>query len=270
MAKKLSKAAKITLITILVVVVGIGAGFGIFAIWASNTDVLSGSGIKIIAHRGFSGEYTENSLTAFRKASEKKEFYGIETDVHVTSDGVLICNHDEEVHFKDGTDLVIAENTLETLQSKYIKSEFDENERVALFEDYLAVCAESGKRAIIEIKAPLTVDQIQKILVAVDNSVGRDNITIISFHFDQLEIVKSLDDSVEMMYLVMNPFLIPKALENNYSIGCFYLFVTAPMVADFHEKGLEVNAWTCNDNVAFALMKNAGADYITTNVLPVI
>lgn len=102
---------------------------------------------------------------------------------------------------------------------------------------------------------------------AVDNSIGRDNITVISYHFDQLELVKSIAPSVYMMYLVSKPDKISKALNNGYSIGAYYILVTAPMVAEFHKKGLEVNAWTCNDKVAIAMMKVAGADYITTNKL---
>ncbi|HQQ89618.1 MAG TPA: glycerophosphodiester phosphodiesterase family protein, partial [Oscillospiraceae bacterium] len=42
---------------------------------------------KIFAHRGFSGEYPENTMPAFQKAIECGA-EGIELDVHLTSDGV--------------------------------------------------------------------------------------------------------------------------------------------------------------------------------------
>ena len=47
-----------------------------------------------IAHRGFSGMYPENTMLAFRKAM-KAGCNGIETDVQMSKDGVLVICHDE-------------------------------------------------------------------------------------------------------------------------------------------------------------------------------
>ena len=46
------------------------------------------------AHRGYSGAYPENTIQAFVKAFEEK-VDGIEGDFRLTSDGVVICIHDE-------------------------------------------------------------------------------------------------------------------------------------------------------------------------------
>ena len=48
------------------------------------------------AHRGFSGEYPENTMLAFRKAYETG-CEGIELDVHLSKDGHLVVIHDEQV-----------------------------------------------------------------------------------------------------------------------------------------------------------------------------
>ena len=47
-----------------------------------------------MAHRGFSAEGLENSMAAFR-AGVELGFRYLETDVHTTSDGVLLLFHDE-------------------------------------------------------------------------------------------------------------------------------------------------------------------------------
>ena len=47
-----------------------------------------------MAHRGFSREGLENSMAAFRAAVDLGYRY-LETDVHTTSDGVLLLFHDE-------------------------------------------------------------------------------------------------------------------------------------------------------------------------------
>ena len=44
----------------------------------------------LLAHRGFSGNYPENSPLAFRMAVEKTSADGFESDVHITKDGKLV------------------------------------------------------------------------------------------------------------------------------------------------------------------------------------
>ena len=56
-----------------------------------------------IAHRGlFDENCPENTIPAFENAI--KNGYGIETDVHITTDGVLICYHDNNVKRLCGVD----------------------------------------------------------------------------------------------------------------------------------------------------------------------
>ena len=43
----------------------------------------------LLGHRGYSDQYSENTMLAFSKAIESG-FDGIETDVHKTKDGVLV------------------------------------------------------------------------------------------------------------------------------------------------------------------------------------
>ena len=49
----------------------------------------------LFGHRGYSDQYSENTMLAFSKAIEGG-FDGIETDVHKTKDGVLVLCHDEK------------------------------------------------------------------------------------------------------------------------------------------------------------------------------
>ena len=74
------------------------------------------------AHRGLwntnePGEENrpENSLAAFRAAVEKG--YGIELDVHLTKDGVLVVHHDDSLKRLTGTDIRIADSTLAEIRA---------------------------------------------------------------------------------------------------------------------------------------------------------
>ncbi len=69
------------------------------------------------AHRGLwnsnepsEANRPENSLAAFRAAAEKG--YGIELDVHRTSDGALVVHHDDSLKRLTGQDIRIARSTL--------------------------------------------------------------------------------------------------------------------------------------------------------------
>lgn len=53
--------------------------------------------IETIAHRGASRERPENTVAAFVRAVELGAT-GIELDVHLTADGVLVVHHDPTVH----------------------------------------------------------------------------------------------------------------------------------------------------------------------------
>ena len=50
----------------------------------------------IIAHRGFSAERPENTISSFDHAIDNG-FSLLELDVHLSADGVLVVMHDEEV-----------------------------------------------------------------------------------------------------------------------------------------------------------------------------
>src|SRR5262245_43600206 len=47
----------------------------------------------VIAHRGFSGEYPENTMLSFEKADELP-IDALELDVHASKDGKLVVIHD--------------------------------------------------------------------------------------------------------------------------------------------------------------------------------
>ena len=54
-------------------------------------------GTKFIAHRGLSGLELENTISAF-VAAGNRSYQGIETDVHVTSDGKFVVYHDDNTY----------------------------------------------------------------------------------------------------------------------------------------------------------------------------
>ena len=71
--------------------------------------------VKYYAHRGFHGEegIPENSMAAFKKARESG--YGIELDVQLTKDGVMVVHHDYDLKRTCGVNKKIADLTYREL-----------------------------------------------------------------------------------------------------------------------------------------------------------
>lgn len=67
-------------------------------------------GFIAFAHRGGSPEHPENSLAAFRRAWDLGYRY-LETDVQLTSDGVLVAFHDDDLQRTCGLRRLISEMT---------------------------------------------------------------------------------------------------------------------------------------------------------------
>ena len=90
---------------------------------------------RLYAHRGLhdnKSEAPENTMPAFRKAIEKG--YGIELDIQLTKDDVIVVCHDFDLKRVCGADVKIKDLTYEELQQYKI---CDSNETVPKFSDFL-------------------------------------------------------------------------------------------------------------------------------------
>ena len=122
--------------------------------------------MKIIAHRGFSGVYPENTMLAFRKAIEIGAD-GIELDVHLSKDGQVMIIHDEALKRTTGLDGVVSDYTraeLEKISAGKTKNDEFGFTPIPSLEEYLAFMAEhKDKFTNIELKtAPVYYPEIEE------------------------------------------------------------------------------------------------------------
>ena len=59
-----------------------------------NTIKIDSKDVLMVGHRGVCGLEPENSIPSFLAACNRS-YYGVETDVHVTSDGKFVVIHDD-------------------------------------------------------------------------------------------------------------------------------------------------------------------------------
>ena len=80
-----------------------------------NRPFAGQGGVVVLAHRGWSGRFPENTMLAFRKAAELP-IDGLEMDIHSTRDGVLVVCHDPMVDRTTNGTGTIQDFTLAELQ----------------------------------------------------------------------------------------------------------------------------------------------------------
>lgn len=222
---------------------------------------------QYVAHRGSSQNHLGNTEAAFLAATELP-FYGIETDIRKTKDGVFVCKHDETVKYADGDEKSVSESSYADLIAKPLKNEkSDETAFLCTFERYLEICKNGGKVAVIELKEDFSEEDVLAILAAVDAVYDKSAVSVISFYFDALLRVRAADASLGLQYLseTKNDPLFERCLEEKISIDVRQSILTKKTVKTFHKAGLTVNAWTVNKAFDRNIVRIKGVDYITTD-----
>ena len=222
--------------------------------------------VCMIAHRGYSGVYHENTELAFQKAAEHGSG-GAETDVRITADGEFVCSHDGEITLKDGTVLAIADHTLEELTAQPLKRKNLGEVYLCTFRRYLEVMKENDMICFIELKGGYTDEQVNQVFTLAGEVYDLSRCILQSFDFDNLlKAREQFPDLPIMLTYGTDDTGWERCLEHGFSIDADYRCVTEEMVQAFHDAGLEFAVWTCNDLLSLNYSKSLGVDYIESDV----
>lgn len=223
-----------------------------------------------IAHRGRHDKYFENTLNAFKEAA-RGDYFGIETDIHLTKDNYWVVHHDPDF-LSGGQKYVIAEmNKDELLKLPLDNDQGDQEAYIPLFEDYLKICKESGKRPIIEFKPKNPkLKYIKQVVKFVNESMGIDNVHFIAFYpWPLIKLRLKYGKKVHLQQLLEEGHyktLYKWAKFFKMDIDIEDKLLTTELVEIFHKKNLKVNCWTVDDEEMLRKLEDRGVDYITTNV----
>lgn len=228
--------------------------------------------VKFIAHRGLSVEEWQNTSEAFRLAASYEGTWGIETDIWATKDGKFVCMHDSD-SINGITNVREVDYSVATTTP--LK---DKSDRYACgFEEYLTICREGGKTAIVELKDPKMTDDDIKRAVDIIHGSGT-NVVMISFHYDFLEAVRNLDQDIPLQLLIVNE--VPKAVKGRtqhqrmdtlvnqkIDLSVHSYFLTKDMADYMHDHGRQIGVWTVNSaRTAVCLVDEYNVDYVTSDI----
>lgn len=224
------------------------------------------------AHRGASGYFPENTMLAFRKAVEMG-CDGIETDVQMTKDGVLVLIHDERVdRTTNGSGLVkdFTYNELLSLDAGLWKSTQFRGLKIPTVEELLLLARDTGIRLDFEIKTGIIrYEHIEEKLIQLIYKYGwQDHVILSSFnHYSMVrckEIAPGLKTGLLYMEGLYRPSFYARTAQAD-ALHPYYLAVTEGIVHEAQTEGLLVNTFTVNDPLTMRKLVRMGVDGIITN-----
>ncbi len=226
---------------------------------------------KLVAHRGYSGKYPQNTIPAFEGAIEAG-FWGMECDVHTTKDGKWVIIHDDEIsNLTNGSGYVKDMTFDELMEFRMDSGNGIENYGtlpIPTLEEYLELFEGEEIVPVIELKTCDT-KYFPSLKETLDSYGLSDKAVIISFNKGYLKSYRELDPEIEMLFLSheVNDEAIDFCLEYNCGINynfqnflkCFFSILKAK------SKGLTVAAWTVDSMVVTFVLTLFGADIVTSN-----
>lgn len=223
--------------------------------------------ICFIAHRGYSGKYLQNTEEAFLKAVEHGSG-GIETDVRITKDGVLVVNHDDEAHYADGTNMDIAEHTYEELISRPLANKFTDTDlRVCTFHRYLEICRDGNMVCFIEFKGHFPDEKIIEAFEMAGEVYDLSMCSLQSGDIDNLIRAHKLFPKLDIMLTCgEHDEDVDRCLAYGFDIDMNYRGITDETVQLFHDHNLKVGLWTANTVEALAYCVSKNVDYIESDI----
>jgi glycerophosphoryl diester phosphodiesterase len=221
---------------------------------------------KIVAHRGAwkKNNFPENSIAALRHAIDLK-LAGSEFDVWRTADDSLIVNHD--AHYNH---LLIEKSNYADL----IQFRLSNGEKLPTLHEYITAGKRNNKHTLLvcEIKPSAISKERGKrtaeLTVALIKKLNADkNCCYISFDYDILKQIRSLDPKTSLQYLEGNKS--PKEVKADQIDGVDYhysVFKNHPeWIKEAKRHNIILNTWTVNNATDMDWIIEHNFDLITTN-----
>ncbi|MBR5231063.1 MAG: hypothetical protein IKW00_02305 [Clostridia bacterium] len=217
------------------------------------------------AHRGASEYYPENTLMAFY-AGLQMGANGIETDVRITRDGVLVLFHDDSLLRVTGQEGAVSDYTFEELQRFTVRHAVTGREdKIPSLEAFLRCFGWRNLHFAIELKAKHIEKEAAALL---DRFNMRSKTVVTSFSFDNLERMRDCAPHYRLGYLYK-----PEETEAEEKAQRICLEQLCPkaeimdkaMVDALRAKGYSVRAWGVKDECLMRRVIESGADGMTVN-----
>lgn len=228
---------------------------------------------KVMAHRGWSGHYPENTLAAFQAALTDKNVDSIEIDVQLSNDGVPVIMHDFTLERTTNGTGMLKDLTLAELKELDAGSWFDpsfSSEKILTLAEVLEVV--DGKKLLnIELKSAgdLYPHLAEKVVEVLETYQYLEQIMLTSFDHDMIKKVHTINKGIKTGLIILGkPLLLSDQLQAAGAsvLSMAYPYITKEFVDDISSKGFSIIAWTVDEEKAITALQNiSGPVTICTN-----
>lgn len=226
-----------------------------------------------IAHRGFSSEYPENTMIAFEKAVEEN-CDGIETDLNMTKDGVIVICHDETLNRTTNGSGYIKDYTYNELSKLDAGTKFSDkfkDQRIITIDELLDYVKDKNILLNLELKNDLIhyENLEEKTIEKIYEYRLQDNVILSSFnHYSMLK-VKELDDNIKtgLLYCgtIYNAYEYAQKLKADALHPYYPAVMNKKIVDEIKENSIAINTYTVNEETVMKRLIKLGVDGIITN-----
>lgn len=278
--KKLTKKSKILIIVLSIVaflliatVLGGVIALNQYCKTKDYTVISTSDNVTLVAHRGMRSVAPENTTASFTEAG-KHGYWGAECDIYRTKDGVWIISHDSHTYRMMDKSAFIEKKTYEELMDMNVDNGVNidkyEDLKICSLEEYLDICKKYNMTPVIELKGKNNTEYYSEIVELANQF--EVNPVYISFHIENLQTMRKLTQC-KMYYLVQkiseDDIQDAKSIEN-----CGIDFngnkdknFKSDIIKKCQDAGLELGAWTINEEDALQKLEQYGITLITTDCI---
>lgn len=228
--------------------------------------------MKIIAHRGASSTFPENTLAAFRKVVQLP-VDGVELDVHLTKDRHLVVIHDETINRTSNGKGYIKDMTLAQLRQYDYGSWFDDKfcgERIPTLREVLQLFIHSHHQIHIELKTDVfSYEGIEELVLREVLTYGMEKrVVISSFNHESIQHVIELAPYIKVAALFSDLLVDYLAYAREIPVKEFHVSKSCARqqpVKQLVQAGFPVRVYTVNKVEDMEYFEKLGAEAIFTD-----
>ena len=219
----------------------------------------NGDGFWVIAHRGVSGSYPENTLSAFQAAIDIRAEM-VELDISTSKDGIPVTVHDRTVDRTTDFEGDVQSFSLEELKRMEVGAWFSEEFRgeefptlknsLELMKDKIAVNIEIKTEAVSDETEGGVVDKALQVVKDLDMT---SSVIFSSFDYRVMEQLNVLDPKMAKALLYeasQSAELLPSELVQKYKVdifNCSYKQLSEKWINDLQKHKIPYFVYTVNE-----------------------